>query len=111
MPRFVRLLDAAKGDFSDVIEATEAPRPLTIEDASTLDAYVRSYWEEVFDWTAADGLDPRPEFDLRDPDDLDLCVSEAEDVVSGWQIRILARLEPASAVKALFGEHFSCALF
>lgn len=111
MPRFVRLLDAARGEFADVIDAMDLPRPLAIADALTVNEYVRSYWVEVYDWSTANALDCRPELDLADPTDRDVRVSEAEDLASGWQIRILARLGPSSPVKALFGEQVSPPLF
>lgn len=55
LPRYASLLDTVAGDFSHTFRSRNPPVALAIDEAPSLDAYVRSFKVEVFidDWKAA----------------------------------------------------------
>lgn len=101
--RFVRLVDSISGRFDDSSMSDTHPSPMTVAGAPDLDAYMRSFMVEIYDWSAPDSHAEGHAWPTLPQKASEIGVAADDKRGSYWEIRIIAVLGPGFNSKPLFG--------
>lgn len=101
--RFVELVSASEGDFGRSFLADEPPAPLLPSEAKDLDAYMRSFCQEVFDWKQSEDSEEVGHVESLHVVPRSQTVAEGQQRQEGWSIKVFAK-KGSDEIQAVFGE-------